>query len=151
MPLTRMLNPTGNQPRGEDKYGSGAFGASRSRDGKDYSHRGLDLCATPGQTVLAPCSGVVTTVALAYLGDDRYHSIHIQPDADLTADVKLLYVRPQDFTPPYPVDAGKPIGESEDLDGRYPGITNHCHLEVRIQGEVVDPTPLIFPEKAWHE
>lgn len=146
--IVKLLNPTGGLVRGTDKYGSGAFGASRSRDGTEYSHKGVDITCTVGQAVVAPCNGVVTTIALAYAGDDRYHSIHIQPDADLVADLKLLYVKPARTGLPYTVYAGQELGTSEDLNSRYPGITQHVHCELHIGGVLIDPTPLIFPPGA---
>lgn len=143
MSLTRLLNPTGGKVRGTDDYGSGAFGAPRSRDQQSYSHRGLDLTCDAGQIIVSPCKGVVTHVSQAYSGDARYHSIHIQPDEALDADVKLLYVDPARLNVPYLIEEGADLGNAEDLSMKYPGITQHCHLEVHVAGELVDPSPLL--------
>ncbi len=34
---------------------------------------------------------------------------------------------------------GEAIGNAEDLTWKYPGITNHVHLEVRNVGMVIPP------------
>jgi len=148
MSLTRLLNPTGGFMRGLDAYGDGAFGAERKRGDEVYKHMGVDICAKPAQDIWCPCDGVVTRTGLAYADDTRFHSIHIQPDADLMADLKLLYVTPASFSVPRAVRRGDVLGVSEDLGQRYQGITNHCHVELHISGELVDPTPLIFGDTA---
>ncbi|MCH1932422.1 M23 family metallopeptidase, partial [Shewanella sp. A25] len=63
-----FANPTGHEPRTEDTYGSGAFGASR--DGGVRRHEGVDFRAAAGQSVVAPLSGYVTRIGYAYAGDD---------------------------------------------------------------------------------
>jgi hypothetical protein len=42
------------------------------------------------------------------------------------------------------VHLGQPIGRDHSLEPRYPGITNHVHLEIeRIGGRKLDPTRFI--------
>ncbi len=40
--------------------------------------------------------------------------------------------------------AGEPIGEAQDLSVKYPGITNHIHLEVRFGDRILSPDEVYF-------
>lgn len=59
-------------------------------------------------------------------------------------DVTLFYVRVAPAVMGKEVGANEIIGIACDLDKKYPGITNHVHLEVVMDKEKVDPLPLIF-------
>jgi murein DD-endopeptidase MepM/ murein hydrolase activator NlpD len=124
--------------RRQDKFGSGFYLAARTTDGRRRLHMGLDLECSVGQSIIAPCDGEVTAVWLAYPGDPRYHSIHIRPTAEPLIDVKLLYVACS-LKAGTPVLRKQLIGNSENLQPRYPGITQHCHIEIHFDGEPVNP------------
>ncbi len=131
--------------RGEDAYGSGAFGASR--DGGRRRHAGLDLVAPVGAPIRAPISGTVTRVGHAYPGDADLQFVEItNPTTQYAA--RVFYVGPS-RGPGAEVTAGEIIGRAQDLGRRYPyGMTNHVHVEFTGRhGVVLDPLAVLpaFP------
>lgn len=131
--------------RGEDAYGSGAFGAPR--DGGRRRHRGLDLVAPVGAAIGAPIAGIVTRVGHAYSGDATLQFVEItNPTTQYAA--RVLYVGPS-LAPGAKVVAGEIIGRAQDLGRRYPsGMTNHVHVEFTgRRGAVLDPLAVlpVFP------
>jgi peptidoglycan LD-endopeptidase LytH len=143
--------------RGQDEWGSGAFGAPR--DGGSRKHNGIDIVALPGSE---PCTLTESRVIrIGYPYDPRPSSeLDIRTDAarkkhDLKAQmrlivledpwgnqIKLMYVLPFDHVKPgrkLPQYAS--IGTTQDLDPIYPGITPHFHFEVSDdQGRIINPT-----------
>jgi peptidoglycan LD-endopeptidase LytH len=120
-------NPTHGGVRGIDAFGSGDFGAVR--DAGKRRHHGVDYVSEPGADVLAPLSGKITRIGSAYSGREDLQYVEIvNPETHLSA--RVLYVSPTvaegDF-----VSAGDVLGAAQDLTDRYPGITNHVHLEMR--------------------
>jgi len=135
-----FANPTGKDLRGCDAFGCGAFGAGRDEGGR--RHEGADFDATAGQTISAPISGFVSKIGFAYPGDSRYHYIQITNPA-LHYEARVFYVDP-DVREGQAVHVGQPIGRDHSLEPRYPGITNHVHLEIeKIGGRKLDPTRFI--------
>jgi peptidoglycan LD-endopeptidase LytH len=136
-----FANPTGRSVRGCDEFGCGAFGSRRDRGGR--RHEGTDFDATPGQTVVAPISGYVTKIGEAYVDDGRYRFVEITNPA-LHYQARAFYVDPS-VEEGQTVRLGQPIGRAHSLEPRYPGITNHVHLELsRPGGRKLDATRLIF-------
>ena len=135
-----VANPTGQAPRGEDAYGEGRFHAGR--DGGAREHQGVDYVATPGQTVAAPISGVVSKIGCAYPGDPSLHYVEID-NAALHLTARVFYVDPE-VAVGDAVAVGRPIGEAHTLQHRYRhGITDHVHLEIVERGRKVDAETLI--------
>lgn len=135
-----FVNPTGAAPREHDAYGSGEFGASR--DGGSRDHAGVDYLAEAGQDVLAPISGYVSKVGYVY-GDDRgLRYVEIANPA-LRYVARVMYVESA-VVEGQAVRLGQTIGTAHSLQQRYPGITDHVHLELsRSGGRKFDPTTLI--------
>lgn len=134
-----FANPTGEAPREHDGYGEGRFGASR--DGGAREHAGVDYVAEAGQRVVAPISGYVTRIGFPYGDDERLRYVEItNPALKLTA--RVFYLRP-DVQVGQAVRVGKPIGRAATLQDRYPGITDHVHLEVRERGRTLDAEEVI--------
>jgi murein DD-endopeptidase MepM/ murein hydrolase activator NlpD len=125
-----FTNPTGKPVRACDDYGCGEFGASR--DGGGRQHQGVDYDASAGQAVDAPISGFVSKVGEAYADDGRYRYVEITNPA-LRYSARVFYVTPL-VREGQPVRIGQPIGRARSLEPRYPGITNHVHLEISRQG-----------------
>lgn len=167
-----MIYPNGTgEIRGPDDYAKtgGAYGANRTKvvqkDGRfvaeNYPHRGIDFVLGPRLPGLVPITGFVSRVGFAYPGDLRFHSVVILPKAGLGlpdgALVKILYLLPDRLLDlPYAVTQGERLGLAEDLSKRYGdpdgsgprrSIVNHLHLEVRVRGVAIDPTPF-FGEAA---
>ena len=131
-----ILNPM--IERETDGYGSGAYGASR--DGGTRSHAGTDFVSTHGQQVYAPFAGVVARIYQVYTTDTRYKGIDIKGDNGWYC--RLFYV---DAVLPVGtiVQPGTLIATAKSLQAKYPGITDHVHLEIRRgdrTGTHQDPT-----------
>lgn len=127
---------TDGPTRACDAWGSGQFGAGRG----SHSHEGLDVVSRPGQQILSPISGEVVREAHPYAGDSRYTGIVIRGTGQWSGyEVKMFYV--QGFRSG-PIFAGEEIGRAQDITARYPGITNHVHIEVRFRGLLLDPTQM---------
>jgi murein DD-endopeptidase MepM/ murein hydrolase activator NlpD len=119
--------------RTSDPYGSGQFGAPR--DHHSRQHNGLDVVANPGDTVLSPIEGDVVREAIPYA---PFTGLLIEgAGAYAGYSVKLFYVEAYGCGR---VRAGMPLGHVQDLQHKYPGITNHIHMEVRYKGKLVSPT-----------
>lgn len=126
--------------RGNDKHGSGAFGASRGA----RKHEGVDIVATPGENVFSPMAGEVSRVGYAYGAgaggiDDASPLRYIEVRQGKTS-ARLFYVKPC-VSVGQRVKAGDALGTVQSISIRYPGITPHIHFELR---GVIDPTPFIF-------
>jgi murein DD-endopeptidase MepM/ murein hydrolase activator NlpD len=138
-----FANPTGAAPRGHDDFGEGQFGARR--DGGSRNHEGVDYTARAGQDVRAPISGYVTKIGYAYAGSTDLKFVEITNPA-LGYVARAFYVNP-DVEVGQTVRLGQTIGRVESLQGHYPGITDHVHLEVMEPGgERVNAAELITPK-----
>lgn len=123
-----FVNPTGNAARTEDAYGYGAFGASR--DGGSRHHEGVDWIAEAGQDVVAPISGYVTKIGLAYAGDADLKFVEITNPA-LNYVARVFYVNPT-VVVGETLRLGQTIGQAHSLQAKYPGgMTDHVHLELQ--------------------
>ena len=101
---------------------------------KRREHQGLDIQARPSARILSPIDGAIIREAAPY---SPFTGVAIRGTGDYTGyEVKLFYVKGYLCGP---VKAGDLIGTAEDLSIKYPGITNHVHLEVRNRGIVVSP------------
>jgi len=138
-----FANPTGGAPRGHDAFGDGFFHASR--DGGHRAHEGVDYDAAPGQPVLAPISGYVSKIGFAYPGDTRLRYVEIENPA-LRITARALYVDPT-VREGDSVQLGQSIGTALSLQRRYPGITNHVHLEIAEGGRKIDAQTVILARR----
>lgn len=120
--------------RGMDRYGSGAFKAPRKRGSRRYEHRGVDYATRPAERIYAPVGGIVR-LGKSYADSPSHDLLAISPKPGI--EVVLMYVRPLVFGNGEEVYGGDLIGHATSLQNRYPGITDHVHLEVRIRGSVV--------------
>lgn len=125
--------------RGHDDFGSGAFLASR--DGGEREHNGLDIITVPGEEIFCPVDGVLTRYSYPYGIESGLAGYQIDTDQYL---IKLWYLapnRPEGIT----VKKGEVIGFAQSLQGRFPGITEHVHIEVwdKTKNNVaIDPNTL---------
>lgn len=124
-----------------DKYGCGHFGAPRGRKNHRKSHQGLDISMAKGQKVFSPIDGKVVRKAHPYADDLSWSGILIKGTGRFSGvSVKVFYMEPT-IAIGETVSKGDTIGKAQDIGGRYPGITPHIHLELRLAGLVVDPKP----------
>jgi murein DD-endopeptidase MepM/ murein hydrolase activator NlpD len=134
MPVARAV-VQGQRSRTHDGYGSGQFGVSR--DGGIRTHRGLDIIAKPSALIFSPIRGTIVREAFPYKGDTSVRGVVVKGTNEWTDyEVKIFYAEgllSGDVLP------GQHIAFAQDLSKRYPGITNHVHVEVRRGGKVIDP------------
>lgn len=98
---------------------------------------GLDIVAEPGEQILCPCDGVIYREAIPYRNDSILRGVAMRGPPGF--EIKIFYV--EGFVLGS-VSAGQPIGYAQNLKVKYPGITNHVHLEVHVDGSPVDPAML---------
>lgn len=126
--------------RRSDTWGAGRFGASRGR----RQHNGADIVARLGQEVLSPIDGRILRMSYPYASDTSLTGVMIEGvGRHIGMEVKIFYMTPMPGMVGQSVKAGEKIGLAQSLLSKYPGITNHIHLEVRQNGIVVDPQSLI--------
>ncbi len=136
------LSPHPAQLRGHDEWGSGAFGAPRG----DHSHRGIDMRVAPGDAIYAPFDGLIVREAIPYDDDDRFSGLLLRGvDAWQGFEIKIFYMHCTHSLGQVP--GGELVGIAQNIALRYPGITNHIHVELRKDGNLQDPTPFLPPEE----
>lgn len=133
-----FANPTGFEVRAHDDFGFGAFGASR--DGGSRHHEGVDYVGFAGQDVAAPIAGQVTRMGLAY-ADANYKYVEIT-NPETGYEARVFYVEPT-IAIGDTVEVGQVIGKLKSLQPRYPGITDHVHLEVMKSGARLNAAEVI--------
>lgn len=145
--IADFSNPTHGGVRGVDAFGSGVFGAVR--DAGKRRHQGVDYVAAAGAAVRAPISGRVTRLGYAYRGNTALRFVEIvNPDTKFSA--RLLYVSPS-VAVGDEIVAGEEIGATQDISARYPGITNHVHVELRdANHRLIDATDQIPAARLLH-
>lgn len=128
--------------RGHDKWGSGAYQASRvGSDGTRHSHKGDDIACCAGSTIFAQSSGKVTKIGYPYPPDHpaKGHYRYVQITDTAGNRVRYFYVAPT-VKLDAEVKRGEPIGVTQGVTKVYPGITDHFHFEVlQADGEPMDP------------
>lgn len=144
MPHTAALTITNpvlcGVTRDSDAWGDGRFGASRG----DRRHNGVDIVARFGQDVLSPVDGRIVRMAYPYANDTVLSGVMIEGlGRHGGLEIKIFYMTPADGMVGQSVTAGQTIGAAQSLQAKYPGITDHIHLEVRQNGVVRDPQSLI--------
>ena len=121
--------------RREDRWGCGAFDAPRG----ERRHRGIDIVANPDQALFSPITGRIVRVAEPYDDEPRYNGLLMEGLGEWAGlELKLFYLDHFDLGP---IKQGDPLGTAQDIAVRYPGITGHIHVELRREGQLIDPTP----------
>lgn len=134
----RIVSPL--KVRAKDNHGSGEFGASRSSGTR--KHKGIDLVVKPNQRVYSPIQGRLERYSMPYQNDSRYSGVVIRGrGVDRDKMVKIFYVKPA-VTQGESLEAGQFIGFAQDISLKYPGMTKHIHLELYVDGDLVDPRVL---------
>jgi len=118
--------------RGADAHGSGEWGASRG----SRVHRGVDFSCFAGTKICSPVNGECTKLGYPYSDDLSFRYVEVTDESD--KQHRFFYLSPI-------VAVGdsiliyQPIGEVQDLERRYPGITPHCHYEIKRDGNYLNP------------
>lgn len=127
---------TSGPTRRTDPWGSGQYGAGRGQ----RTHQGLDIVARPGEAIRCPIEGDVVREAHPYPNEPRFSGVVIRGKGVWSGyEVKVFYVNGVFSGDAKP---GQVLGHAQDLSGRYPGITNHVHVEVRQHGRALSPNDL---------
>ncbi len=158
------MPPTRHGIRGPDSYarGGGAYAANRTHKDKNgavvnEAHKGIDFIVDPDhdplEPILCPCESEIIRLGFAYPNDLRYRLCVLMVRSDPNYTIKILYIHNKDSLPGERYEMGDALGDPQDLRKRYPAddkheraITPHCHLELRFQGKVIDPTPFLLDE-----
>ena len=126
-----------------DSKGDGHFGSSRT----GHVHQGVDIEVSKGETIYAPISGTVTRVVYPYADDFAWKGVEVAGSGTWDGyKIKIFYMQPDIGLIGSFVDRGQPIGLAQAISEKYtPAMKNHVHVELRKNGQVVDPTQYIFP------
>ena len=127
--------------RGSDKFGSGYFGASR--DGGKRTHLGVDAVTISGGDFYARTNGVVSFIGYPYNDDLHYRYVQITDSKGWKW--RYFYVAPS-VELGLKIKVGDKIGVCQDLQPRYPGITQHVHFEIMVGKDHIDPTKYLNGE-----
>lgn len=119
-----------------DKWGSGHYLASRG----DRIHKGIDIACYPSSVLLADFDAQVIRIGYPYSrhGKKGYLRL-VELAVDAQTRVKYMYIYPS-VSPGQYVRKGDELGIVQDLSIIYPGMTNHYHMEVWVEGCHVNPT-----------
>lgn len=124
-------------PRKCDEHGCGHYGASRGT----RTHNGIDLACAPGTLISCPVEGMITKLGYAYADDLSYRYVQIEVQG---YEIRLFYVDPL-VSEGDRVHKNDALGACQGLSRRYPGITDHAHLEIKDEhGDYVDPVPFLI-------
>ena len=120
-----MISPTGHSVRGSDKWGSGAYFASRG----NRLHPGEDYISVPNQEIVAPISGLVLRERFPYpepVEGVFFGGVQIQ---GANCMITMFYFQLDKRLIKMNVREGQVIGIDQDISLKYPGIINHIHLQ----------------------
>ncbi len=124
--------------RTTDKWGSGAFGASRG----DHTHKGVDVETYEGQQILSPIKGIVTKIGRPYAAAEKAYLQYVEVS---NGGYKFRFFYVQSVVAVNDeINIGDVLGVSQGLDKFYPGIIEHMHFEIMNGREYVDPTPIVL-------
>lgn len=121
--------------RGDDKHGSGVFGAPRG----NRTHKGVDIACYEGSEVLSVTDGFITKIGYPYDPNDnkKGHLRYVQVTSG-NLDFRYFYVHPT-VSIGDKVIKGDMLGITQGLLKVYPGITDHFHFEVKEGDEHINP------------
>jgi murein DD-endopeptidase MepM/ murein hydrolase activator NlpD len=137
----KLTNPVLNGTiRKNDKWGKGHYGAPRG----NRNHNGVDIVTQLGKDVLSPIEGKVIRVSYPYANDLSYTGLLLEGSGSHKGyEIKIFYMKPLPNIVGKPVKPGQKIGSAQSLLSKYPGITNHIHIEIKHNGVQKDPKTLI--------
>lgn len=120
--------------RGNDIFGSGHYLAPRGT----RIHKGVDFEVCIGTRILAVKSGVVTKIGRPYANPDKAHYRYVQVTDGDGFDTRYFYINPV-VTVGDKIADRQELGKVQSLQATYPGITDHCHFEVKKNGHFINP------------
>lgn len=109
-------------------WGSGELGASRG----NRPHLGVDVITSLDKDVYAPFDFYCTGISYPYAGSDL---VGVKGKTESGFEVRIWYFVPlQDILGTW-VRKGQLIGYGDTLQNKYPGITDHLHIQLSKNGE----------------
>ncbi len=125
-----FTNPTGGTIRPQDPWGSGEYEASRDNGAR--LHAGVDYLGETNAAVFAGIGGALEVVSDGVRITGRVNGI--------LYTVRQLHINTTIAAGK--VVSGQQVATGLDLTGKYPGIQNHCHIEIYEQpgNNRLDPT-----------
>lgn len=106
---------------------------------RERAHRGVDFGASPGTPVLAPAAGLVVAATRQYQGGPNYGTVVVLDHGD---GWQTLFAHLDS----YDVHVGQRVESGDQIArvGRTGKVTGpHLHFEVLLNGQRVDPEPLL--------
>lgn len=118
--------------------------------GGEYSmHYGIDLVGEESKTLLAPCDGTVAVSTMLDRATDPTDTWqwgnYVRIDRANGMRVYLCHMAERLVSAGQTVKRGDRIGIEGNTGYSF---GNHCHLEVRVGGAAVDPTPYLGIQNA---
>lgn len=125
--------------RDADRWGQGHFGAPRG----SRTHNGIDYQCAPGSVVLSSVNGTVSKLGWVYSQRDRNHFRYVEITTNDNHRHRYFYVKP--IVPEHaPIEVGDAIGVVQTLQDIFPGIQDHVHYEIMVEGDFVNPANYDF-------
>lgn len=127
-------------------YISSPFG-NRVLNGKPDWHAGLDLVGQDTKTILAPCNGkIISSTIITDKSNLTWQwGNYIRLDTNDGYSIFMCHMSKRLVEAGTYVKAGQPIG-IEGTTGYSFG--SHCHFEIRKNGQVINPCPLLGIQNA---
>lgn len=136
-PLHPITSPM--QKREGDPTGDGHYGANRGA----RKHKGLDIVALPGQTIVSAINGAISKIGYPYADALQFRYIDVVGNGHR---VRIMYVMPiKGLVVGTRIFEGQPIGHAQDIAKYWGhGMVNHSHIEIYKHGLLTDPEPLFL-------
>jgi hypothetical protein len=126
-----MFNPV----RVNDDWGGGLLGDSR--DGGTRPHLGVDFVGEKGEPFYAPFPMHLYDTSYPYQGDAHYKGYKFRTKVGtVDFDGRIWYVVPNSALLGRDIEQGELIGYVQDIDAKYPGITNHVHIHASTSEDI---------------
>lgn len=141
-----LINPP---MREVDEHGFGHYHAPR----KGRLHNGVDVACYPKSRIRAISGGLISKVGRPYYFDNPRNSKeelknqlrYVEVTNGITV-YRYFYVFPEVHVGDTVIQ-GQVIGEAQDLIPIFgDGMTNHIHVEIKENGNYIDPTLRVFPD-----
>lgn len=135
--------------RGNDPTGFGHFGAKRGfyKNGKRKYHKGHDVKTTPGEAVFSMIDGTITKYGYMYKNALQFRYFDVLSH-DKKIKVRISYIEKHSlFKVGMNVCAGDRFAFAQNIAKYHnrnkkkgdPLMINHIHIEIRVNGKLVDP------------
>lgn len=120
----------------------------RNLNGEDDYHNGIDLCGVADKRILAPCAGVIGSSAIVTDHADLtwQWGNYVRIDCAAGTQVFLCHMASRAVKVGQRVEVGDVIGVEGNTGYSF---GRHCHMEVRVNGAAVDPTPYLGIPNEW--